>query len=353
MDTEGWKPAVANGFLFFLLVGLSATVDFSHFRSQLSNKKAIITGLVLQFLILPFLGFAVVKALRLDNSTSVMMLIITSSPGGAYSNLFCSVFNADLALSVTMTAISTILSLGMLPLNVFFYSQFAIDSDILNSLDWRALGISLGVVVAAISIGLFLSYHYNNKRFHDIANKIGNLSGLGLIIFSTVASEGFSISGRPVLFYVGTSLPIVLGLLISVILSTIMKLEKPERVTISIECCYQNTAVAITSCLSLFAGEELKRALGVPLFYTGMQSLIVGTFCLFSWKLGWTKAPANEKFLKVLFHTYEESHGEDPGGTDIESMSQHGEPETKADDEQQETNETKVKEGKSAAASVK
>lgn len=81
-----WKAAVGNAFLFFLIYGLSATVDFSHFKTQLKNKRAIGTGIFLQFIILPLLGFLVTKALDLDKIYGVTLLIITSSPGGAYSN---------------------------------------------------------------------------------------------------------------------------------------------------------------------------------------------------------------------------------------------------------------------------
>jgi predicted Na+-dependent transporter len=81
-----WKATIANAFLFFLIFGLSATVDFTHFKEQLKNKRAIATGVVLQFLVLPLLGFLVVKILDLDRIYGITLLIITSSPGGAYSN---------------------------------------------------------------------------------------------------------------------------------------------------------------------------------------------------------------------------------------------------------------------------
>ncbi len=77
---------MGNVFLFFLICGLSATVDFSHFKSQIKNRKAIGTGLLLQFIVLPLLGYVVIKILQLERHYGVTLLIITSSPGGAYSN---------------------------------------------------------------------------------------------------------------------------------------------------------------------------------------------------------------------------------------------------------------------------
>ena len=98
-----------NLLLFALVFGMSATVDISHMRAQLGNVKAIVTGIVCQFLVLPALGCLVVQCFGLDAPTGITLLVVTSSPGGSYSNWWCSLFNADLALSVTMTAISCLL----------------------------------------------------------------------------------------------------------------------------------------------------------------------------------------------------------------------------------------------------
>ena len=66
-------------------------------------------------------------------------------------------FNADLALSVTMTAISTLLSIIMLPLNLLLYSRFSYDDDVIAVLDWMSLFVALVVVIGAITLGLFCS----------------------------------------------------------------------------------------------------------------------------------------------------------------------------------------------------
>ena len=83
-----WRAIGGNAFLFFLVYGMSATVDFSHFQTQSKNKRGIGTGILLQFLVLPLLGFTVVKVLQLERMYGVTLLIITSSPGGAYSNWY-------------------------------------------------------------------------------------------------------------------------------------------------------------------------------------------------------------------------------------------------------------------------
>ncbi len=131
-----------------------------------------------------------------------------------------------------MTAISTILSIGMLPLNVFLYSQASYGGDILSTLDWNGLGISLLVVITAISAGLLSSYKFGDAaKFKTFANQLGNLSGLGLILFSFLAPEGgrVTLDGRPLIFFIATPAPIVLGLFSSIIIASLMRLKKPER----------------------------------------------------------------------------------------------------------------------------
>lgn len=125
--------------LFCLVFGMSATVDINQLKQQIRNKEAILTGLIVQFLIMPLVGFWAVVTFSLDRATGITLLVITTSPGGSYSNWWCSMFNADLALSVTMTAISTAVSAVMMPLNLYVYAKFAFEDDILQDLNWGSL----------------------------------------------------------------------------------------------------------------------------------------------------------------------------------------------------------------------
>ena len=72
--------------LFLLVFGMSATVDTNLLMKQLNNKRALCTGAFLQFVVLPFLGFITVKMLSLDVATGLTLLVVTSSPGGSFSN---------------------------------------------------------------------------------------------------------------------------------------------------------------------------------------------------------------------------------------------------------------------------
>ena len=90
---------LGNILLFSLVFGMSATVDISCMRQQITNFRAILTGMFCQFIVLPLLGFIVVRTIHMNHAMGVTLLVVTSSPGGSYSNWFASMFNADLALS--------------------------------------------------------------------------------------------------------------------------------------------------------------------------------------------------------------------------------------------------------------
>jgi Predicted Na+-dependent transporter len=300
---------------------MAGTVDMRNLKRQLRNRYAYSHGsLAMQFCNYAPLGFLSVMSLKgqgLPTSMGITLLIVTASPGGSYSNWWCSLFNADLALSVAMTALSTILSIGLLPANLMLYAHAAYgfdsqdENNVLKSVDFVALFISLAIVIGAILSGLYASYKTDSAKFRRISNSIGSLAGIALIILSAVFSTNGSEEGaRPWeqhwSFYVGVALPCVGGLILANVIAKWAQLEKPEVVTLSVECCYQNVGIAASTVLSMFDNkQDVARAMAVPLLYGIVEAVILGFYCLMAWKFGWTKAPSDEKICIVLAKTYE------------------------------------------------
>lgn len=319
--------------LFLLIFGMSGTVNTRNLRRQLRNKYAIGIGLAMQFLIMPFLGYIAVMVLSrygLTTPMGIMVLMVTTSPGGSYSNWWCSMFNADLALSVAMTALSTILSMMFLPANLLFYSHLAYgfnnseEQNVLKSVDFPALFISISIVICGIVAGLVASHKMQSATFQKTANALGSVSGIALIVFSAVFSttsggEDTKPWQQPWSFYIGVLLPCLGGLLVSNLLARGAKLNKPECVTLSVECCYQNVGIATSAALGMFDdSKEIAQALAVPLLYGIMEAVILGAYCFVAWKLGWTKAPKEEKICVVLTKTFEVDDTEDDSVASIE-----------------------------------
>ena len=307
---------VSNVFLFLLIFGLSATVEIKSIRRKLRNKVALLTGFAMQFIALPLMGYLAVLSMGTQDSFTYSMglslLVVTSSPGGSYSNWFCSTFNADLALSVAMTTGSTILAVGMLPANLFLYSYLAYGGgeDVVGALDFGALFISLGIVIGAILSGLFASYKTESKSFRRWANRGATISGLALMIVSFLLSTETTESrlwAQDWTFYVAVAFPCLAGMTFANIgaLSN-KKISRPECVAISIECCYQNTGIATSVAITMFDDPvERAQAVAIPLFYGFVEALVIGLYCIWAWKVGWTKAPKDEKFCVMITKSYE------------------------------------------------
>jgi len=208
-----------------------------------------------------------------------------------------------------MTAISTLLSVVLMPANLLIYSRYAYDADIVESLDFNSLFIALTVVISAIGLGLFASAKVHSYKFNIFANKLGNYSGIALVAFSLLLSNSgggdTKIWNHEWRFYVGVMLPCLAALLVSNVLTSCVSLNKPERVTLSVECCYQNVGIATSVALTMFRGEELSTAMAVPLYYGLIEAVILGIYCIGAWKSGWTKAPKNIGFFTMISTSYE------------------------------------------------
>jgi len=246
-------------------------------------------------------------------------------------------FNADLALSVTMTAIGTLVSTIMLPANLILYVNAAFgfghngqsDGDngsIISNIDWPSLFISLTIVIFAIGLGFCASFKVSSHQFNKFANKVGSLSGVFLVAFSVLLSslsndKNAQIYGQPWSFYVGVSLPCICGLFIATTFSILARLKRPEVVSVGVECTYQNTGIATSAVVSMFS-DPVKRgqALCVPIFYGVMEAVVLGIYCIVAWKCGWTKAPRDDKFCAMIMTSYEVEEDEIDSQLDPEAQ---------------------------------
>ena len=221
-----------------------------------------------------------------------------------------------------MTGISTLLSVVMLPLNLVIYTTESYSNEVVNALDWFSLFLALVVVLGGITSGVLTSAYMNSTRFNLLANKLGNLAGLSLVVFSAVVSSTGQDSGiwnQSATFYIGCAIPAIVGVILATFMATKLGLDLPERVSVAVEGCYQNTGIATSVAASMFQGEDLKKAIGVPLYYGLVEMFILAIFCIVCWKLGWTKAPASESFCKIIVTSYEVEQGrlESPNAIEV------------------------------------
>ena len=316
-------------------------MDVLEFKQRFRKPTGIVIGLVCQFVFLPLMGFTSIRLFyRGDPVHGIPLLVTVCSPGGSYSNWWCSLFNSDLPLSMAMTSASSLFAVATLPINVLIYLKLSYPSEeSAVSLDWGGLFTSLAVVVAGILGGLILGQ--NKPAWRPRLNVAGNAAGVSLVLLGFFFSSNSSapIWARTDHFYAGVAMPCVFGLLISLAFAWACGLRKPHCLSVTIETCYQNTAVPLAVILSSFSNDDadlcaslemtprrvwaertsqgastsdllppcdvLGVATGIPTFYQVIQIASLACVCLAGWKAGWTYAPAKHGFCRVLSRNYQ------------------------------------------------
>jgi predicted Na+-dependent transporter len=300
---------VTQGLLGLLFFGLSATVEVGAFRSKFAEKRGLACGAGCQFVAVPALGFLSTQLFDLPVHYGVTLLVLCSSPGGSYSNWWCSMFNADLALSVAMTATSTLLSVVMLPLNTLMYVHLAYGRDV--DLDWASLLLSLLNTVVSISLGLYAGSTAPHRR--GTFNAIGQVAGVLLMVISAAfAQKKQPIWDRDAAFYAATCLPFFFSAFIATVVAALLKLAKPEQVAVVIETCYQNIAFATTVAISTFSSDDASLAAGVPVLYGLLEVIFIAVWCTVTWQMGWTYAAPSEQLAKMLLASYQPGSANNP-----------------------------------------
>ena len=339
---ETTKKVVSNLLLFLLVFGLAVTVNPTAFKKRFKKPVPLVIGLGCQFVVLPVLGFVCCLVFFKDDPLYGIPLIATaSSPGGSYSNWWCSIFNADLPLSMAMTTSSSLLSALTLPANILLYTELAFPKETQVKLSWDGLFTTITLVIVGIFSGLFVGKTY--PRYKQRLNVLGNVCGVALVLFGFFLSSNSSapIWDRDWKFYVGVTLPCVSGLIISLAMARLCRLKRPSCLAVAIEVCYQNTAIPLAVILNSFSddpkycgehiGEEEKcdavgLALGVPTYYQMVQIFSLAVCCLLCWKGGWTLAPKDESFFNVIGKNHQvEEKEEEEEEEEEEAVEEEGE----------------------------
>tara|TARA_B100001559_G_scaffold317910_1_gene323974 strand:+ start:95 stop:1132 length:1038 start_codon:yes stop_codon:yes gene_type:complete len=334
MGLGSWSSIVGNVLLFFLVLGLAVTVEFDEFKRSLRSKGLLI-GVFAQFVFLPLCSFVIARTLLTDKPVLGIPLIVTaSSPGGSYSNWWTSLFNGDLSLSVAMTTVSSILSIGFLPLNLFIYIEGAYPNGTAIKMKWGGLFVAISLVIVGIVLGIFLGARV--PKVKKVLNIGGNICGALLVLLGFFFSSNSSspIWSRGWKFYVGLTVPCVMGLVISLGFARLARLEMPQALAVAIEVCYQNTAIALAVILSSFEDDPSCRtrgqatcdivgeATGVPTFYQLVQVVSLGILCLIAWHRGWSYAPKGTSLYAAITKDFQPHHGDT-----IEVIQENGAPE--------------------------
>ncbi|MGD2120506.1 MAG: bile acid:sodium symporter family protein [Gemmatimonadota bacterium] len=250
---------VLNLCLAFIMFGVALSIQPSHFREVLKQPSGILTGILSQWLILPAFTFLLVMALRPPPGLALGMFLVAACPGGNVSNYFSLIGKANVALSVSLTAFSTLFSVIGTPLAFQFWSnRYGPTADLLQKIDISFLDVLLQVLLILtlpVTVGILFA-----RRFPDLTTRIAgpvkHLSFLFLVGFIVVA---FYANARQFVLYIETVFGLVLlhnagALAVGYLAARGAGQSVRNRRSISIETGIQNSGLGLILIFTFFSG---------------------------------------------------------------------------------------------------
>jgi BASS family bile acid:Na+ symporter len=236
--------------LAFIMFGVALGIKVEHFKQVVKSPKAVIVGVASQFLVLPALTFLLIAIIKPSPSIAMGMILVAACPGGNISNFISSVAKANVALSVSLTAIATLAAIILTPLNFALwgslYSETA-EMVIPIRIDaWEMIKTVFILLGIPIIIGIWFS-----NRFPRATTKIIKpIKTFSIIIFLGFIVAALSSNFKFFLGYIHLILLIVfthnlLALLTGFSLGSLFKLPKADIRTITIETGIQNSGLGL------------------------------------------------------------------------------------------------------------
>lgn len=233
--------------LVFIMFTLGLGLTILDFKNVFDEPKAFILGITNQMIILPLVAFFVIFIFALSGEIAVGMIILACCPGGVTSNMVTKLAKGDTALSISYTAVVSIITVITLPLIVGFSVQHFMGSNA-PPISILSLGLIMFIITTIpVCLGLYVNMKYHNiaNSFIPIANKISTLLFV-IIVAGALASEWKTFINN--LNILGPSIItlIIIMLLIGYNSAKWFNLNKSKAITIAIESGIQNATVGIT-----------------------------------------------------------------------------------------------------------
>lgn len=235
--------------LGIVMFGMGLTLRPSDFKPVLQNPKSIIIGELAQFIIMPFLAWLLCRLLPLSPGLAIGIILVGCCPGGTASNVICYLAKGDIALSVAMTGVSTLLAPVVTPALVWLLAGESVDIDIIGMF----LSI-VQVVILPIVLGFGFN-HYFRKATQLITPLLPMFSTLAItsIIGIIVARNSKSITSCSLIVGIAVILHNVLGLILGYTLAALTGSDRRKRSAIAIEVGMQNSGLATSLAATHFA----------------------------------------------------------------------------------------------------
>ena len=243
IDT-GW----INYLLMVVMLGMGLTLDIKDFALIFTRPKDILLGCAAQFTLMPLLAFGLSKAFSLDPALTAGVILVGTCPGGTASNVITYLSKGDVALSVGMTSVNTLLAPLLTPAITYLLLRTSVKVDV-----WGMFLSIIKVVIVPIAVGFILN-RLLGKRAKQAAKALPAVSvtAITLIVMCVVSHNSEKILSTGALVFAVVILHNLLGYLCGFGLGKLLRLELKKVKALSVEIGMQNSGLASSLAVTAF-----------------------------------------------------------------------------------------------------
>ncbi len=258
-----------------LMVGLGASLTPADYSRALRRPRGVLVGLLSQFVWMPLLAFLAIRSFGLQGSDALGLLLMACASGGNASNMLTFFSRADLALSITMTAVSTLASVLLTPSLLYLYGASLSETPM--EVPYLAVMGTLAMMLLPIGVGMWIRH-----RSPDLARsieRVGTIAGgilLVVLLVSSVADQIDLVLTAEDASLLACVVVATSGMVLGYLAARLAGLQPRQRRAVSLETGVQNAPLAIAVILATFPEAEQDALLKLPFLYA-MTALSVGT----------------------------------------------------------------------------
>ncbi|MEP0071560.1 MAG: bile acid:sodium symporter family protein, partial [Marinomonas sp.] len=234
--------------LMIIMLAMGLTLSPKDFKQVLKSRKAVAVGVLLQFLVMPIAAFAVAMAFGFDTELTVGMLLVGSVAGGTSSNVMCYLAKGDTALSISMTAISTLLGVVLTPFLVSLMIGTSVDVPVSSML------ISLfKIVLLPVAAGVVINTLFSKFiRKAEVAFPYISMFAIVLIIAIVVALSSSKLVEVGLVVAAAVIIHNSIGLILGYWVTYLLGFDSRVCRTIAFEVGLQNSGLAAALAVKFF-----------------------------------------------------------------------------------------------------
>ena len=239
------RPLASLGFLIVpmlgvIMLGMGTTLSPADFVAAAKRPRAVLTGMLLQFLLMPLLAWLTAHLLHLPKEQFIGVIMVGTVAGGTASNVIAYLAGGDVALSITMTACSTLGGIVLTPLITSVYL-----GETVRVPAWAMFQSILLVVALPVSLGLLIN-RFCRKHSKLLAQicPIVSSAGIVLTIGIVVALNAGNLRSCGPLVFVAVVIHNASGLAAGYFLARLFRFDRKIAITIAIEVGMQNSGLA-------------------------------------------------------------------------------------------------------------